>query len=296
MICKKPINRESGAGFTLIEILVVIFILAVLVLVSIPALDLFLKNSHVANGMQEFYTALTLAQSKTIASQDESQYGVYVDTGVSPHRYVIFKGATYATRLEAADQSFWLPKTVEFSEILLGSGNEVVFSKLTGYANPAGSVSVRLKADASKTKTVYISSAGILDFTAPAVVADTRVKDSRHVHVDYSRVIDTATESITMLFDGTVSQVIPIAVNMAGGQIYWTGTVAAGGSDQTVTVRTHRLNDADTQFSIHRDASMNNKSLRVTISGDSSGNLALYSADGLTTSFSSVYVSDLEWQ
>lgn len=287
-------NQESA--FTLVEILVVIFILAVLGMVSVPAFDAFLKSSDVDNGMQEFHMALRLAQSKTVSSENESQYGVYVDTAAAPHKYVIFKGASYAARDAAFDQSFWLPKTTEFSAISLGGGSEVVFNKLTGYATQSGSVAVRLTADTSKIKTVYIAGSGVLSFTAPAAIADTRLQDSRHLHFDYSRGITTGSETITLLFDNTVSKVIPISTNMSGGQIDWTGTVTVGGALQTVSVKTHRLNNPDTQFSIRRDRRLNTKSLKVTISGDNSGNLALYSADGLTTSFSSIYVSNFIWQ
>lgn len=287
---------KSESAFTLIEILIVVFILAVLGVISVPVYDAFLKSSDVDNGMQEFHIALRLAQSKTVSSENESQYGVYIDTAVSPNKYVIFKGASYATRDTAFDQPFWLSKTTEFSAISLGGGNEVVFNRLTGYATQSGSVSVRLKADTSKIKTIYIAVAGVLSFTAPAPITDTRLKDSRHVHFDYSRIIATGGETITLLFDNTVSKVIPISTNMFGGQIDWMGTVSVGGVDQTVSVKTHRLNSQDTQFSIHRDGRFNTKSLKVTISGDNSGNLVLYSADGATTSFSSIYVSNLNWQ
>lgn len=282
-------------GFTLIEIVVVIFILIVLTAVSIPAFDLLVKSSDVDNSMQEFYTTLRLAQSKAISSEGDSQYGVYIDTSTLPNKYVIYKGASYATRDASKDQSFWLSKTTEFSAISLGGANEVVFDKLTGYAEQSGSVSVRLKTDTSNVKTVYISSIGSLGFVAPVAITDTRVKDSRHLHFDYSRAINTNTESIKLLFDNSILQVIPIATNMSGGEIDWTGTVAVGGANQTVSVRTHRLNSPDTQFSIHRDGRLNTKSLKITITGES-GSLAEYSADGLTTTFSSSYVSNFNWQ
>lgn len=283
-------------GFTLFEVVIVIFILAALALVSIPAYDIFLKTTDVDSGMQEFYAALRLAQSKTLSSENDAQYGVYMDAGVSPNKYVLFKGSSYAARDSAFDRLTWLPKTVEFSGISLGGANEVVFEKLTGYAQQSGSLAVRSKADTSKLKTLYISSAGIFSFTAPVAVADTRVKDSRHVHFDYSRAINTASESLTLLFNGNVSQVIPLASNMSNGQIYWTGTIAAGGGNQTVLVHTHRLNATDTQFSVHRDRRLNDKSLKITISGDSTGSLIEYTADGAVTTSTSAYVSNSNWQ
>jgi len=289
--------HKNQKGFTLFEIIIVVFILSVLALISIPAYNILLRSFEVEGNMQEFYIALKLAQTKTLSSENDSQYGVYINTAITPNQYIIYKGASYATRDTAYDQLYWLHKNVEFSSVSLGGGYEVLFQKLTGYAlDMSGSVVIRSKVDTSKSKTVYISSSGIMSFVAPVAITDARVKDSRHVHFDYSRIIDTNAESITLLFDGTIPKVIPIVSNMFGGQIDWTGTVLAGGSDQTVSVRTHRLNNSGTQFSIHRSGDLNNKTLVVTISGDTSGNLVQYSANGLTTTTSSIFVSNFAWQ
>lgn len=283
-------------GFTLIEILVVVTIFAGLVAISLGAFDQFSKNISVANDMQEFYAIVKLAQSKTLASDSQSQYGVYVNTSASPHAYTLFKGATYATRDVAADLVYPLSSRTEFAGVAFGSGNEMVFDRITGYTSQPGSASIRLKADTSNVKTLYVSGTGIVSFAAPATISDTRVKDSRHVHVDYSRTINTSTEEITLTFDGSVSQTIPIVANMSAGQISWTGTVTVDGQAQTVSVATHRLNSPDTQFTIHRDGRLNTKSLRMTLSGDSTGNIIQYSADGQTVTSSCAYASNLAWQ
>ena len=88
------------------------------------------------------------------------------------------------------------------------------------------------------------------------------------MHFDYSRAIDTAKEIITLTFDNTVTQTIPISSNLVAGQILWQGTVNVGGTDQIVRVHTHSLNNPTSQFSIHRDRRLNTKSLKITISLD----------------------------
>lgn len=127
--------------------------------------------------------------------------------------------------------------------------------------------------------------------TAPSLV------DSRHVHTAYSRIIATATENIVLSFDGgTVQTTVPIASNMTGGEIDWTGTAIVGGEAQTIRIRTHRLNNSDTLFSIHRDRRYNTKSVTLRLSGDGSGTFLEYSADGLTTIKTSVYAGTPEWR
>jgi type II secretory pathway pseudopilin PulG len=293
----KKHSTEKTEGFTLLEVVVVIFTVAVLSLVSLGSIALFQKKTELSNTAQEFANVLRLAQSKTVASDNTSQYGVYINAALSPDQYVLFKGASYAARITAFDVVHVLPKTVEFSQLSLGADTEIVFEKLSGFAVQSGSVTLGLVQDTSQTTTIYITPSGAIDFTPPQNASDSaRVKDSRHLHFDYSRNINTATENIVLTFNGSVVQTIPIASHLVAGQFYWQGTVTVGALTQTVTVQTHRLNSTDTQFSVHRDRSLNDTTLAVTLSGDASGNLVLYSADGTTTTSSSIYVSNLVWQ
>jgi len=129
---------------------------------------------------------------------------------------------------------------------------------------------------------------------------ENRIKDSRHVHFDYSRVISPLTEELTLIFSNPpnpdVSQDIIIADNLIGSQIIWEGEISVGGQMQKIKILTHRLNSPDTQFSVHRDKRYNTKAVRITISGDASGNLIQYQSDGQTAKGSSIYVTDPSWQ
>ncbi len=285
-------------GFTLIELVIVVAILAVLSSALITDFVLWTKKTDVNTASQEFANVLRLAKNKALSSENNSQYGVYLNTLNSPSQYILFKGATYATRDSASDNIYSLPKNVEFFGISFGGGSEIDFNKLSGTSQQSGSVAVRSKLDTNQSKTIYISSSGVVSFSLVSSPSDSaRVKDSRHVHVNYSRNINTATESISLNFDNGASvQTFPISSYLVSGQIEWLGTVLVGGSNQTVEIHTHRLNNPDTQFSIHRDRRLNSKSLKITISGDSSGSLVEYSADGLTTNSTSIYASNLTWQ
>ncbi len=285
-------------GFTFIEVIIVVLILSVLVAITVSDFVFWSKRIDVDNTTQEFANILRLAQNRTLSSEGSSQYGVYLNTTTSPHQYVMFKGTSYATRDTSADQIYLLQQMLEFFNINLGGGNEIVFNKLTGASQQSGNLSIRSKLDTSQIKTVYIDSSGTVSFSSVPNPSDaSRVKDSRHLHFDYSRVIDTNTENITLSFDnGFVIYTFSINAYFISGQIDWSDTISVAGSNQTVRIHTHRLNNPDTQFSIYRDRRLNNKSLKITISGDSSEQLANYSADGLTTDFSSIYVSNFVWQ
>ena len=168
---------------------------------------------------------------------------------------------------------------------------------MTGIASQSGKISLRLKTDPSKVRTIAIQSSGQITLGEEPSPTDTdRIKDSRHIHFDYSRVIDTANEKLILTFEGGVIKEIVISENLKDGQIYWEGEVDVGGQIQKIKIHTHRLNNPDTQFCIHRDRRFNNKSLTITISGDLSGSLIEYSADGLNTTKTSIYATNPQWQ
>lgn len=299
MTTKKHASRSKLlTGFTLIEVIVSVAVLMILFLVMVEGFVLLPKKSDLRNSAEEITSILRLAQSKTVSSNLNSRYGVYFNNTVFPNSYTLFKGSDYASRDVLADKVYFLPSAVEFFSIDFQGGSEVVFNRLTGFADNWGSVSVELTEDASSNKSVYVNNLGVVGFVQPPLASDAaRVKDTRHVHVDYGRSIDTFTESVTLNFNnGEVVQVIPIAANMAGGQFTWEGTVIAAGQDQTIKIHTHLLNSASppyTQFSIHRDMRLNTAPLKITVSGET---IAEYPADGLSVTYGSFYVSGIEWQ
>jgi len=294
-------------GFTLLEIVIVIAVLTTLIAIAMPDFLLIKRQMDVKSGAEELASIFALSQSKAIASEDNKKYGVYLDTAASPNQYILFKGEDYESRDVSADQAFPLPQQTEFYDITLAS-NQIVFDKLTGIPVTSGSVSIRSATDLDENKTVYISALGTIGFDAPEPASDTsRIKDSRHVHVDYSRYIifDVVSipctgETLSLYFDGsaTPQQQISICENISGGNFDWDGAVEVDRENQTIHIHTHKLNDTGTQFCIHRDRRYNTKSLKITISGDNSGPLVEYSADGLTTSppLISSYASDPVWQ
>lgn len=290
------LNKKNNSGFTLVEIIIAVAIISILLGVASSNFFSIKENSDLKNNAQEFVSALKFAQNKAVSSEDNSKYGIYINTQVSPNLYILFKGDSYASRIPASDQVNFLQDTIEFNSVDLGGGNEMVFDRLTGASEESGSISLRVKSNANKSKTVYISGTGAINYNPPPTGSlDTnRVVDSRHVEFVYNRYISTSDESITLTFNNSKIETVPIVTYLSGGQMRWKSTVDVDGSNQTVEIDTIRLNDSDTLFSIFRDARLNNKSLKIAISGDSSGYLVGYSADGSSIDSESSNVTGLE--
>lgn len=281
-------------GFTLIELALVLGILVLFLGLSIPQLRSFQQISYVNATGKEVIAVLRLAQSRTLASERASQYGVYFDTSTTPHQYTLFEGPSYSARDPAKDEVTILQKTIEISAVSLGGANEVVFSRLTGQAESPGTIMFRQIADPIYTKTVSILSSGVVQEDSATPPSDSsRVVDSRHTHVSYQgRTISTATESVRLVFPDTTFS-FPIAANMVSSEIFWEGDVVSEGETQHMKIHTHVLNDATqgTLFSLHRPLDKNTKAVSIELSGDATGNVISYDAPGSTTKGTSIYAT-----
>lgn len=298
--------KKNHFAFTVIELLTIIGILIILLFLTFPSFNFFRRESDLNNSAEEIINSLRLAQNKTLASELASQWGVYFETSTQPNQYILFRGTSFVSRPTSSDEVHQLPNSIEVSEIELWGGKEVLFEKVTGFASSTsqvGRISIRLKTDPAKTKTIYIENSGLIGLTNPPALSDSnRLKDSRHVHFDYSRQISTSTEKIILTFSynaSTLIQEIVIADNIKENQIYWEGEVMVGGEIQKLKIHTHGLNNPNTQFCIHRDRRDNNQALTVDIDATpdpDSGTLISYTAQGETTTGTSVFVSNLQWQ
>lgn len=292
---------NNSKGITFIELVVVMGILIILGAVAIPTIFDFQKESALNDGAREIISTLSLAQSKTLASEGGERWGVYFTTSTSPEQYVLFKGEDFISRATSCDEVSKISRTLEFFEINFGGGQEIVFDRITGETSQAGKVSLRLKDKPGKLRTVYVESSGRAGMSTSFVSDNDRLKDSRHVHFNYIRQIATSTEKLILTFEGGITEEIVIADYIKQGEFLWEGEVEVGGYNQRLKIHTHRLNSPDTQFCIHRDRKYNNKSLAIDISGDPdypalSPTLISHDSAGATTKGNSIYVSVPIWQ
>jgi len=299
---------KKDQGLTLIELLVVISILLIILGITIQSFRYFQGNEALSDSAEKIINILRMAQSKTLASEGTgqvgSQYGVYFDKITNPHQYTLFKGANYA-----ADPSSYevhqISKSVEIYEInLAGGGQEVVFNRLTGETGNFGKVSLMLKSDNSKTRTIGIQSSGKITLGEEAFLPDDsgRKTDSRHVHFDLGWSIQNAT-ALKFYFPNTSEwkTVDDITSYFDAGktEFDWEGLFSIGTVDQIFRIHTHSLDMFDTLLCINRDRNngkTNQEVIIYIVDGGIDKDIAHYLADLNDTVNKGVFVVTKEVQ
>jgi len=145
-------------GLSLLEILIVIGILILLAGLGAGSLPLFKKTTDLNSSVENGVSLLLQARSKTLSSQEESQYGVRFESG----RMTLFRGHVFSSG-DPQNQESILPSSVEISDVLLnGGGSDVVFERLTGETIQYGTITFRLTSDTLKTRVITIGSTGVV--------------------------------------------------------------------------------------------------------------------------------------
>lgn len=140
----------------IIEIIIVIVILGIISAILLSAFSEFRSNGYLIDAETHIVVILRDARSRTLASRGGSQYGVHFEEA----RAVLFIGNTYNPLDTVNNEIYILPLGVRISDISLGGGGEIIYTRLTGTPSVSGTVTIQLRQNTSKTKIITISAAG----------------------------------------------------------------------------------------------------------------------------------------
>ena len=151
---------NSQIGMTIIEIIIGISIIVVLATLSFQVFNVFIKRQALDKNAQQIASQIKEARSATLASRDDSAYGVHI----TATRTVMFKGVTFA-ETDPYNREFGLNGRVQITTISLnGGGVDILFDRLKGTTNQYGSITLSLVSSTTITKVISIGETGIVEF------------------------------------------------------------------------------------------------------------------------------------
>lgn len=277
---------RSQQGFSLIELTVAVGLITLLAILTIASFATFQAQSDLDGSAEQMLNALRIAQSRTLASENGSSYGVHFE----PSAYTLFAGRTYAAGMPTNEVKT-LPSNVEIFTILLATSvPNVVFERLTGQTSATGTVGIRLVTDPTKNRTIRIAASGNVYLSASSVSElGTRLADTRHLHFNLGWSIQNAA-TLRLVFSDPpnpdVSNDVAMApyFNAPRTSFSRENDTAVYGANQRLKVHTHLLDSANTLLSIHRDRRYNSKAATVSvIDGGVVKQIVSYDAGGSAT-------------
>lgn len=272
------LRRTQNAGFSLLEILMAI---SILILITAAASVSFTNSRNIRDlttAGQNVVSTLRLAQSKTLAGENGSQWGVQIEAD----RVILFQGSSY-TAGASGEEIVLLPPTIEIANIsLAGGGTGVVFKRIEGTTDYSGTFDLRVKENTSLVFPVTIESSGKAYRSGQALTeTGTRVTDTRHKAFTLGWSISTAATT-TLIFENPPYANTSTEIEMepyfdAGHTVFdWSGTISVGTTSQTLRIHTSSISAGDTVLHVDRDCRNNTK--RMTLEIDSK-QIAIYEAN-----------------
>lgn len=141
------------------ELMVTLSILTTISAIVLSSLSSNVDREALHKNTDAVASVFAEARSLTTSSKDASNFGVHLESA-GP---TLFKGTVYSAGA-SSNVPLLINSRVRITAIsLLGGGNDVVFSKLSGNTAQTGSFRVSLVADATQYKTITIYKTGVVE-------------------------------------------------------------------------------------------------------------------------------------
>ena len=256
-------------GFTLIEIIIVISIIVFLISVSIISYRSFEKSTELKKTTQDIISILKLAQAKTTASNEASQYGVHFEN----NKYILFKGSEYQSESED-NKTYNISNRLEIYDMnLSGGGIDIIFQRINGKTEQNGNISIKIISNPSEFQTISIKSSGIIELSDIIECCQTnRLTDTRHIHLNTGWSIQNSIILTLSFPDDPEANTNINMIDYFNGdktEFNWSGTITVSEEDQELQIHTHLLNETNTILCIHRPKDENSKLLDILIDSNS---------------------------
>jgi len=150
--------KKDFLGFTIIELLIVIAVMATLITMSVAVFVNLNHNQALERTTAQVVALMQATRSKAQTSKADAQYGVHLQTD----RIIAFVGTTYETT--APDNIILSFDDVSLSATssTVGGGQNIIFKKISGATDNPGTFNLTLSSLPTIVKMVKIEATGLI--------------------------------------------------------------------------------------------------------------------------------------
>ncbi len=147
--------KHHKKGFSALEIIIVVAIVAMLLAVAVPSLEKMKQNQVLKSAVSDISSTLDKAKSQTLSSVNSLEYGIHFES----NKIVMFEGSTYSAS-DSTNETVLISTPAYISNInLTGGATDLYFDKLSGTPNKTGNITI---SNASQSKTIIVSATGAI--------------------------------------------------------------------------------------------------------------------------------------
>lgn len=254
-------NKRKRRGFTLIEVVLAVGILAISAIIIIPAWQSFSDTVNLGNTAKMIETKVKLAKNYSLSARNDTNYGIHFETD----NIVLFAGSVYAAGAPG-NQIYNLPDNTEIYGINLnGGGADLVFNRLTGTTVNDGTIGLRITSRPARAKQASINSQGQTGVGSFQTSAGSLIANARHTHFTLTWNIQNSSDLILEWVDNVTGASI-ITNNIVTASYFnpdksafdWQGATAVSGVDQKIRIHSWILG-GNSVICVMRDQTENEK-------------------------------------